>query len=185
MTTREVISKLADLLDDKANVCSAEAILAARSGEDPAPHDKRAKSARFYAAACRTMVQEAEGLEKRLAVRQKRGAFVPPTELESSAYGREIGMPSDQVTRFTNYFETNGWKVGKGGVGMRDWKAAMRNWLATYRESHRAAPPKSQPSRPQDPEGWREYLRDRSIAYQPYLTMCEAIRHEFREKVSK
>jgi len=178
MTTRETISKLADLLDDKANVCSAEAILAQRSGEDPTPHDKKAKSARFYAAACRTMVQESEGLERRLSVRQKRGQFIIPTVEECQAYGKEIGLPPAEIDSFRNHFEANGWRVG-GKSLMACWKAAMRRWLTTYRERHPA--PSAKPvERSTDPEGWRAWLSGRSIAYQPYLTICEALRHEFR-----
>lgn len=182
MTSKESILKLADLLDDKANVCGAEAILAQRSGEDPSTHEKRAKSARFYAAACRTLVQECEGLEKRLAVRQKRGAFIPPTIEDAQKYGREIGLPVPEVTNFHDHFNSNGWKVS-GKAPMACWKAAMRRWLATYRERNPVAPKASQPIG--DPEGWRDYLKAREIAYQPYLTMSACIRHDFREKTAK
>lgn len=180
MTTRETLTKLADLLDGKANVCSAEAILAQRSGEDPAVHQNRAKSARFYAAACRTAAQEMEVMARRLAVRTKRGAFVPPTVEDANAYGKEIGLPPAEIDSFRNHFESNGWRVG-GKAQMACWKAAMRRWLTTYRERHPSAAPKPVQSNA-DPEGWRAYLATREIAYQPFSSMSACIRHDFREK---
>lgn len=41
-------------------------------------------------------------------------------------------LPTDQVYRFYNYYESNGWKVGKNP--MRNWKAALANWKRNYEE---------------------------------------------------
>ena len=54
---------------------------------------------------------------------QKR--FRPPTLEEITAYCHERNN-SINPEKFFNYYEANGWKVGRGK--MKDWKAAVRNW---------------------------------------------------------
>ena len=51
--------------------------------------------------------------------------FTPPSVEEVAAYCRERGNSVD-AERFCDYYEANGWKVGKNP--MRDWKAAVRTW---------------------------------------------------------
>jgi len=36
--------------------------------------------------------------------------------------------PDSEAERFADYYNANGWKVGKNP--MKDWKAAVRNWLS-------------------------------------------------------
>ena len=48
-----------------------------------------------------------------------------PTREEAEAYGTEIGMKPDEINRWYDHFESNGWRVG-GKSPMRDFKAAMR-----------------------------------------------------------
>lgn len=54
---------------------------------------------------------------------QKR--FRPPTLEEVKAYCLERNN-SINPEKFFNYYEANGWKVGRGK--MKDWKAAVRSW---------------------------------------------------------
>lgn len=51
--------------------------------------------------------------------------FVPPTVEEVDAYCKERGNQVDPQ-RFVDYYEANGWKVGRNP--MKDWKAAVRTW---------------------------------------------------------
>lgn len=51
--------------------------------------------------------------------------FVKPTVDQIMAYCAERGNHIDSQ-RFYDYYEANGWKVGKNP--MKDWKAAVRNW---------------------------------------------------------
>lgn len=51
--------------------------------------------------------------------------FVKPTLEEVKAYCRER-MNMVDAEKFMNYYESNGWKVGKNP--MKDWKAAIRTW---------------------------------------------------------
>ena len=51
--------------------------------------------------------------------------FTPPTVDEVAAYCRERGNAVD-AQRFVDFYASKGWKVGSSG--MRDWRAAVRNW---------------------------------------------------------
>lgn len=51
--------------------------------------------------------------------------FSRPTLEEVKAYCEERGNGIDPE-HFIDYYEANGWKVGKNS--MKDWKAAVRNW---------------------------------------------------------
>ena len=55
----------------------------------------------------------------------KRKRFVPPTLSEVSDYCKERNNSVDPE-RFIDYYESNGWRVGKNP--MKDWKAAVRTW---------------------------------------------------------
>ena len=54
--------------------------------------------------------------------------FSKPTPEQVSAYASEKGNPDFNAEKFVDYYESNGWKVGKNP--MRDWKAAVRGWIA-------------------------------------------------------
>lgn len=62
---------------------------------------------------------------------QKRKRFTPPTLKEITAYVSENGFSVDPE-RFLDYYQSNGWKVGK--VPMKDWKATVRNWSRKDKE---------------------------------------------------
>lgn len=51
--------------------------------------------------------------------------FSKPTQTEISDYMKQQGM-NDESERFYNYYEANGWKVGKNA--MKNWKAAVITW---------------------------------------------------------
>ena len=52
--------------------------------------------------------------------------FTPPTVEEVQAFISEHGDSVD-AQKFVDYYESNGWKVGKNP--MRDWQAAVRTWV--------------------------------------------------------
>lgn len=52
--------------------------------------------------------------------------FVRPTLSEVQSFADEHGYTLD-VQHFYDYYESNGWRVGRNA--MKDWRAAMRNWL--------------------------------------------------------
>lgn len=65
--------------------------------------------------------------------------FAPPTREELVQYSSEKGLGLN-VDRFLDYYESNGWRVGKNP--MKDWRAAARTWAAKDKDDARnkAAP---------------------------------------------
>ena len=57
--------------------------------------------------------------------RSNRESFAKPTLDELRAYILENGFSVDPE-RFLDYYDSNGWKVGKSR--MKDWKKAVNNW---------------------------------------------------------
>ena len=51
--------------------------------------------------------------------------FTPPTIEDVDGYCREAGIALD-AARFVDFYASKGWRVGR--EGMKDWKAAVRNW---------------------------------------------------------
>ncbi len=54
------------------------------------------------------------------------GTFKKPSVEEVREYMREIEFDDGKAEGFFDYYEANGWRVGK--VPMRDWKATVRTW---------------------------------------------------------
>ena len=59
--------------------------------------------------------------------------FQKPTVEELTAEAIKIGLPLTEVDKFLNYYESNGWKVGKNL--MKSWPAAMKGWLSRLGEA--------------------------------------------------
>ena len=59
--------------------------------------------------------------------------FQKPTVEELTAEAIKIGLPLPEVDKFLNYYESNGWKVGKNP--MKSWSAAMKGWLSRLGEA--------------------------------------------------
>ena len=68
-----------------------------------------------------------------------RKKFQKPTVEEVAEYCHERGNAIDAQT-FCDYYETNGWTIGKGGKKMQDWKAAVRTWENRRRAEEAARP---------------------------------------------
>jgi hypothetical protein len=72
-----------------------------------------------------TASQEEEEQEQEEEQTEKKKRFVKPTQNEVLEYMAELSM-ADMSQRFVDYYESNGWKVGKNP--MKDWRAAVRTW---------------------------------------------------------
>ena len=48
--------------------------------------------------------------------------------------GIRIGLPPLECEAFYNFYESNGWKVGRNP--MKNWKAALANWKRNYKPAH-------------------------------------------------
>lgn len=57
---------------------------------------------------------------------KKSTRFVKPTEQEVSDYCREKGYTKVNAADFIDYYESNGWMVGKNK--MKDWKRTVSRW---------------------------------------------------------
>jgi hypothetical protein len=66
-------------------------------------------------------IRDLSGTEKG----QKRDKFTPPTLAEVIGYCEER-MSRVDARAFWNYYESNGWKVGKNG--MKNWRSAVGTW---------------------------------------------------------
>ena len=70
--------------------------------------------------------------------------FSPPGLEEIEAYFAEKGGTAGQAERFRDFYESNGWKVGKNP--MKSWKAAASGWMSRDKESaQKARAPRSKP----------------------------------------
>ena len=60
--------------------------------------------------------------------KEKKKSFVKPTALEVASYMTQRGWisPKSESERFVDYYQANGWKVGKNP--MKDWQSAVRSW---------------------------------------------------------
>lgn len=69
---------------------------------------------------------------------RKRADARPQTAMDVVTYGMtlEPALPPVEAQRYWDYYQSNGWKVGRNP--MKDWKAAVRNW---QRNASIATPP--------------------------------------------
>lgn len=64
-----------------------------------------------------------------------RSLFKPPTEIEIENYilENQVHVEFDKIKNlvagFFDHYQSNGWLVGKAKAKMRDWQAAVRNWI--------------------------------------------------------
>jgi hypothetical protein len=68
--------------------------------------------------------------------------FVKPSIEEIKLMASKAGLPMSEAEKFFNYYESNGWKVGKNT--MKSWPHALQNWKKNWIE--RAAPSTQRPT---------------------------------------
>jgi len=98
-----------------------------------AKRDKAKKSAEMrwgYANALRTQsdgnaVKESKEKKSIYIEKETKTRFVKPNRDDVRKYMIELEM-SDLSQRFVDYYESNGWRVGKNP--MKDWRACVRTW---------------------------------------------------------
>jgi hypothetical protein len=69
--------------------------------------------------------------------------FLKPsiTQIQDFMKEKEFSLFKSEGERFFNWFESNGWKVGKNL--MRSWKGAVNTWIANYYERNKMTIKKS------------------------------------------
>ena len=68
--------------------------------------------------------------------KENRGSrFAPPTQQEAGNYFLERGSPDavNEADKFIDFYASKNWMVGKNK--MKDWKAAIRNWMRKSNEN--------------------------------------------------
>lgn len=85
---------------------------------------------------CNTLQEEEEEKEedkekdKDKDKSQKRKKFIKPTIEELALQAAKIGLPESEIAKFMNYYESNGWRVGKNP--MQSWPHALQTWKLNY-----------------------------------------------------
>jgi hypothetical protein len=64
-------------------------------------------------------------------VKEKKSGFQKPMYSEVHAYFEEQKMPGES-SKFYDFYESKGWMIGKNK--MKDWRAAVRNWVKTSQD---------------------------------------------------
>lgn len=92
-----------------------------------------------------SLKEEVNSLNTHNSNRSKK--FIKPTieEIKDYCIYRKNNVNAE---RFFNYYESNGWKVGKNP--MKDWKAAVRTWENNNNNGGNVATAPTQPSSPYD-----------------------------------
>ena len=72
-----------------------------------------------------------------LADAKKVTRFVKPTEQDIIDYCREKGYTKVNAANFIDYYESNGWIVGK--TRMKDWKRTVSRWERNERDYEKSA----------------------------------------------
>ena len=72
-----------------------------------------------------------------LAENKKSTRFVKPTEQDIIDYCREKGYTKVNAANFIDYYESNGWIVGK--TPMKDWKRTVSRWERNERDYEKSA----------------------------------------------
>ena len=82
--------------------------------------------------------------QKQTKDKAKAKRFVTPTLQEAIEYFREKAdpFPEKQAERFMNFYESKGWMVGRSK--MKDWKAAVRNWISRNNDQAISGKPQQQ-----------------------------------------
>lgn len=76
-----------------------------------------------------------QGVDEPSPEKPKRTKFTPPTVEEVREHIEEKGWTAlVDAEEFWAHYDTNGWKVGRGGLAMKEWKSAVVTWVKTRKK---------------------------------------------------
>jgi hypothetical protein len=75
--------------------------------------------------------------KKKSAKSTKATQFQKPTKEDLKDFALQEQLRTDIIDEFMDYYESNGWRVGRGGLPMKDWKATYRRWCRKQYERPR------------------------------------------------
>jgi len=112
---------------EKADKIRKERVKSGREGGKASANAKRLlkESSRKTQALKERKVKETKEKKEKEVPRKR--AFAPPSFDLLKIFVETEKLNCDPQ-EFLNHFAANGWKVGKGGLAMKDWKAAARGW---------------------------------------------------------
>jgi len=79
---------------------------------------------------------EADTEQIQIKKESRASRFAPPTQQEAGNYFLEKGSPDaiNESDKFIDFYASKNWMVGKNK--MKDWKAAIRNWMRKSNETN-------------------------------------------------
>lgn len=83
-----------------------------------------------------TQYKTIQSKTKQSNTRESGRRFTPPSPTEVAEYAETRGQPDFPAERFCDFYESKGWRIGS--ASMKDWKAAVRNWIRTETEHQKA-----------------------------------------------
>ena len=84
-------------------------------------------------------VTDSNGTDKNKKENKNRNIFIRPSIDDVESYFIEKNSTKEEASRYYDYYESNGWRVGK--TAMKDWKASARNWMRNERSWNKSAMP--------------------------------------------
>lgn len=80
-------------------------------------------------------INKKESVEEKSAKSTKaQTKFVKPTKEELKDFAITEQIRTDLIDEFMDYYDSNGWRVGKAGLPMKDWKASYRSWCRRQKD---------------------------------------------------
>jgi len=69
----------------------------------------------------------------------KNGRFTPPSQEDVFLYMQDRGGSGAEAEKFYDFYQSKNWYVGKNK--MKDWNAAVRNWMRNTKNNSQESPP--------------------------------------------
>ena len=123
-STGEITSKTTNK-NTKITICNYDKYQATQPTEQPAEQPTNNHNEEYKE------IKEIKNNIISIKEKNKKEKSQNPTLEEIQAYCREKNYAMD-AEEFFNYYESNGWRVGKNP--MKNWKAAVANWMKRERE---------------------------------------------------
>ena len=67
------------------------------------------------------------------------GRFTPPSQEDVFLYMQDRGGSGAEAEKFYDFYQSKNWYVGKNK--MKDWNAAVRNWMRNTKNNSQESPP--------------------------------------------
>lgn len=80
-------------------------------------------------------INKKESLEEKSAKgTTTQNKFVKPTKEGLKDFATKEQLRTDLIDEFIDHYDSIGWRVGKAGLPMRDWKASYRGWCRRQKD---------------------------------------------------